>query len=457
MKKLFFLTALLCASLMGFAQERIYDINFALASNGSSATATSENGDNTAIVAIDGNTGTRWESVQKPEKDKEENPIPDNIAWNNAQEWILNMGQQRIFNTINILWEGAYAKKYELFYSNNGETWTSFYEEDNLTKSGWQLIEIGEEITAQYVKFQGIERATQYGYSFFEFEVFLPSVSVVTTINISTASQYGQANGSGIALTSQAKDQNGVEMEADVDWEITPSDAGSVVNGKYIPSKVGSASIVATYGEVHSNAVTIFGYEGSNLAYSTNIDDSKIINQSDFTPNGTNAFFAIDGKDETVYQGSPNGESGEDDDESRTYDAWFIVDLGAFYSLDLVVVYFEGACSQDYHIDFSEDNSNWDLGYNYVGAKGINGRKDILTSQLTDNTKVRYVRFWSTKAATQWGTKVREFEVYGRPWSAPTAIENTGEEVKAVKMIENGQLVIIKNGVKYNVAGQQVK
>ena len=38
-----------------------------------------------------------------------------------------------------------------------------------------------------------------------------------------------------------------------------------------------------------------------------------------------------------------------------------------------------------------------------------------------------------------------------------TAIENTNAEIKAVKKIENGQLIIIKNGVKYNVAGQQVK
>ena len=34
-----------------------------------------------------------------------------------------------------------------------------------------------------------------------------------------------------------------------------------------------------------------------------------------------------------------------------------------------------------------------------------------------------------------------------------TAIDNTVESVKAVKMFENGQLVIIKNGVKYNAQG----
>ena len=38
-----------------------------------------------------------------------------------------------------------------------------------------------------------------------------------------------------------------------------------------------------------------------------------------------------------------------------------------------------------------------------------------------------------------------------------TGIENAENEVNAVKTIENGQLVIIKNGVRYNAAGQAVK
>ena len=38
----------------------------------------------------------------------------------------------------------------------------------------------------------------------------------------------------------------------------------------------------------------------------------------------------------------------------------------------------------------------------------------------------------------------------------PTAISNTAAESKAVKFFENGQLVIIKNGVKYNALGAQL-
>ncbi len=38
---------------------------------------------------------------------------------------------------------------------------------------------------------------------------------------------------------------------------------------------------------------------------------------------------------------------------------------------------------------------------------------------------------------------------------APTAIDNTNADTKVTKLIENGQLVIIKNGVRYNVLGTQ--
>ena len=45
------------------------------------------------------------------------------------------------------------------------------------------------------------------------------------------------------------------------------------------------------------------------------------------------------------------------------------------------------------------------------------------------------------------------FYAFGFKASGTTAINNTAAEMKAVKMIENGQLVIIKNGVRYNVMG----
>ena len=372
----------------------IYDVNFALASNGSSATASSGN----AALAIDGDEGTRWESSATDD-----------------ETWTLDMGQKRIFNTIKIKWEGAYCKEFALTYSNDGESWSPLYTETNLTQAGWQTIELGENVTAQYIKYHGTLRATQWGQSFFEFQVLLPGVSTLTKIELSAP---GVAKvGEGVALNVVAKDQNDAPMTVAIEYEISPADAGAVVEGKYVPAKIGNASIIAKSGEVKSAAIEIFGYEGSNLALSTNIDtDNKIIAQSDFTPNGTNAFFAVDGKDGSVYQGSPTNGTAEDD-ASRTFDAWFVVDLGDFYDIDLITIHFEGACSQNYHVDFSADNTAWALGYDYTSNPGINGRTDMLSAAVLDNyQKVRYVRFWSTKAATQYGMKVFEFQVFGHAW-----------------------------------------
>ena len=250
--------------------------------------------------------------------------------------------------------------------------------------------------------------------------MLLPGVSVLTKIELSAPAI--AKVGEGVALTARALDQNNTEMSVDINYEVTPAGAGAVQNGQYIPAKVGNASIVAKSGTVSSPAIEIFGYEGSNLALSTNLaTDNKIVAQSAENPNGSanDAFFAVDGNDGSVWQGRPENITGGDE-ASRTFDAWFVVDLGANYSIDLITIHFEGACAQDYHVDFSLDNNTWATGYNYVGTAGINGRTDMLSAaQLDNNSKVRYVRFWSTKAGTEWGMKMFEFQVFGREYTAP--------------------------------------
>ncbi len=302
MRKLFFLVALLSASIMSFAAN---EVNFALATEGSSATASS--GD--ASLAIDGNNGSRWESEKT-----------DN-------EWfLLDLGQSRTFNYIKILWEGAFAKQFQLLASADGETFTDFYTESNLEAAGWQSLYFETAVTARYIKYQGIERATQWGQSFFEFQVFYLAEAPKT---------YTQITG---------------------------------------------LTIVASSG-------------GEN-------DVNRV----------------LDGNAGTEWQGRPAGITGGDE-TARTFDAWFVADLGGLYSIDKVDVHFEGACAQDYHIDFSTDNTTWATAYNYVGTAGTNGRTDEIT-ELDNNAKVRYVRFWSTKAATEWGMKIFEFRVYGEEYVA---------------------------------------
>lgn len=385
----------------------VYDVNFALTSNGSSAEASSGN----AANAIDNNTGgaSRWESEAA-----------------DPQTWTLDLGQARIFNTLEIVWEGAYAKTFTVSVSNDKEVWTPVWTVEGQTLAGFPntQIQVIDKTTARYIQFQGTERGTQYGYSFWEFRVYLAGVSTLTSLEAKPASTLAKV-GEGVAITLTAKDQNGHVMEnaGDVTYTVTPADAGAVVNNAYVPAKVGSATIVAAIGEVKAKAFEVCGYAGDNVALSPDINASKIIAQSDFAPNGTDAWHAIDGNEGSVWQGSvTNGTT--NDEEARTYDSWFVVDLGAYYDINLVTIKFEGACSQAYHVDFSADNTVWNEAYSHSGNAGVNGHtKLIYGDDLQNNTKVRYARFWSTKAATQYGMKIFEFKVFGTAWVAPADTE----------------------------------
>ena len=343
MRKIFFLAALLSASIMSFA-DKVYDVNFALQTNGSSATASS--GD--ASLAIDGNEGTRWES-----------------EFTDDETWTLDMGQARTFNYVRILWEGAYCSEFALTVSSDGENYQPLYTETAHESAGWQTIYFEKSVTARYVKYHGTKRATQWGQSFFEFQVYLHD----------GAPQPDIASGKSVVASSEGF-----------------NDVARVLDGNYGTEWQGSVT------------------------------------------NGT-----------------------EEDEESRTFDAWFVVDLGAFYNINQVSVSFEGACAQDYHIDFSADNETWVLGYSFTGVAGIYGRTDDIID-LSNNKKVRYVRFWSTKAATQWGMKVFEFAVYGTEWSGETTgmEEVPSDQVPSVKVLRNGQLIIVKDGVRYTAAGARV-
>ena len=244
-----------------------------------------------------------------------------------------------------------------------------------------------------------------------------PEVSVLTTLTATAASSICKV-GETVAITIVAKDQYGITMDAGtVNYAVSPADAGSVVENVYTPSKAGLATITASVGSVQATAIEIFAYEdGANLALSTNINtDNKVIAQSDFAPSGTDAWNAVDGDEGSVWQGSAtNGSAG--DDAARTYDSWFVVDLGAHYNLSLVSIKFEGAISQAYTVACSADYITWNTAYTYTGTAGVvaGGRTDNLYGDNLQNaTNVRFVRFWSTKAATHYGMKVYEFKVFG--------------------------------------------
>ncbi len=369
----------------------IYDVNFALVSLG--ASATSDNG-GTANNAIDNNDGSSWESTHGVD----------------AVKLTIDLGQKRIFNTVQIRWEGAYGKAFTIDVSNDGTDWTTVKSVDETLPGPFpyeQTLEFAK-TTARYIRFNGIERGLPYGYNMFSFRVLLPGVSTLTSITLNAAAAIAEAGGAGVALTAQPKDQNGQNMEAEVSWEITPAAAGHMSGSTFIPDQAGSATIRAYNGEIFSPAVTIYAYTGTNVAL--NKGDADITASGYDDVNNLYPRFAVDDNDGSLWSARV-GETGSE----RVYDAWIVVDLGAYYDINLIAIRWEGACSRHYHVDFSADGSTWRTAYN-AGWDAVATHWEYLIGTAEDATKVRFVRVWSTEAVSQYGLKIMALKVYGIDW-----------------------------------------
>ena len=116
------------------------------------ASSTQDATDYPAPDATDGNPGSRWSSAASD------------------PQWLeVDLGAQQQICSVGILWEAAYATAFEIQVSNNNSTWTTVYSTTTGT-GGNQTFPIS--VTARYIRMYGTVRATQFGYSIFEFDVY---------------------------------------------------------------------------------------------------------------------------------------------------------------------------------------------------------------------------------------------------------------------------------------------
>jgi hypothetical protein len=111
-----------------------------------------ENSGTPAASATDGNSGTRWSS-----------------AFSDPQWLQVDLGATHTINKVTLNWEAAYAKAFQIQTSNNGTTWTNIYSTTSGTGGNQTLSVSG---SGRYIRMNGTQRATQYGYSLWEFQVF---------------------------------------------------------------------------------------------------------------------------------------------------------------------------------------------------------------------------------------------------------------------------------------------
>src|SRR5258705_2587987 len=120
---------------------------------GKTATASStENAGFPASNAVDGNTGTRWSS-----------------AFSDPQWLEVDLGSAQSICQGTPHGEAAHGKAFQIQTSANNSTWTTIYSTTAGT-GGTQTLSVTG--TGRYIRMYGTARATQYGYSLWEFQVY---------------------------------------------------------------------------------------------------------------------------------------------------------------------------------------------------------------------------------------------------------------------------------------------
>ena len=162
--------------------------------------------------AVDGSYATRWSSL-----------FAD-------PQWItVDLGANYSVNRVKLTWEAAYASAYQIQLSSDNTNWTTLKSiTGNTTTTNDQT---GLSGTGRYVRIYGTSRATTYGYSLYEIEVYGTAVespyngSAIALPGTIQAENY-DLGGEGLAYhDSETANQGGVYRTDGVDIEAS-TDAG---------------------------------------------------------------------------------------------------------------------------------------------------------------------------------------------------------------------------------------
>jgi hypothetical protein len=164
-KVLILLTAILAMAViyqgLNLRPVNAVDVNLAL-NKTATASSTDDATNRPAGKAVDGNATTRWSS-----------------AYSDPQWIYVDLGSTQTINHVKLNWEVAYGSSYKIQVSNDASTWTDAY--STTTGDGGIDDFTFTAASGRYVRMYGTVRATQYGYSLYEFEIYNSSATSTPT------------------------------------------------------------------------------------------------------------------------------------------------------------------------------------------------------------------------------------------------------------------------------------
>jgi len=106
-----------------------------------------------ASNAVDGNPGTRWAS-----------------DWSDNQSITVDLGSVQQVARVVLSWEKAYGKGFKIQLSSDGTDWRDAVSVTD-GNGGTNNLSFAPS-NARFVRMQGVQRGTKYGYSLYEFEIY---------------------------------------------------------------------------------------------------------------------------------------------------------------------------------------------------------------------------------------------------------------------------------------------
>jgi endoglucanase len=199
--------------------------------------------------AVDGNVSTRWAS-----------------SYNDNQHITVDLAAVSSITKVVLKWETAYAKTYRLETSNDGSNFTLLV---NQTNSDGATDEYTVSSSARYVRMYGLTRATQWGMSLWEFEVWGTQGTVTTPsapANLSAvATSQTQIN---LSWTDNANNETGFRIQRSTNSGSTWSDLTTL--GANVTSYSNSGLTASTTYHYRVRAENASGNSGySNVANAT--------------------------------------------------------------------------------------------------------------------------------------------------------------------------------------------
>lgn len=367
---------------------------------------TRNEGEHPASAGIDNDLNSYWESI-----------------WDiNNQYYTIDLGKECVFNTVVVRFGGHRAGKFDVEVSRDGENFSKFAEDvDGINNDDASCG--GNQVIGRYVRLLLKNRPNGYGFDVKNVQIKYVSNSELTTLTASISDKYLIA-GQTYNINIDARDQYGLSMDAgEVEYQVLPAAMGSVVDGRLVLNNdvrgevtvkarvntIESADIVkrvVTENIARGQAVVLTAEEGTRGDVNVLVDGNKGGSTWDFSNTNDNPWKVSD--DPETYD--------------RNYASWVLVDLGGVYEIDMVNVYFSGACSHGYGVWFSYDGVNYTEAYRYRRNCGENHQHtDLLYSGVSaagvtdlgvDADAVRYVKLINTEMGN-YGARMYELEIYG--------------------------------------------